>query len=1340
MKRMPFTRICLLLVCFSAVMLAYVKDDMWQVHKAAEAPVIDGMMDDVYFTASTERVVVSDYSMNTPDSYLDGFGEARLMWDEDYFYVFIKVVDDEISSSSANSYENDGVEVYFDAGNDKEPTYGVDDIQTRIEFEDGWDAFLYDNCPAGTEGATMEWEAIDGDGFGYNIEVAYPIDELQIESKAGTVFGFEIQINDRDNETREHMLRWWGDDNMAWADPSLFGTAVLIDYKADEVLNILPAPAPMDIDGVLDDAWQDVPAIESGTYVYTNNDIITGIYTEITEWEDAQMEFRVGWDENNFYIWVEVIDDELSAWGANSYENDSIELDFDGGNEKSYNHFDSNDIQMRWVWDDPENDANAPNSVFAWGELEDPALNGYSLECAIPLEDLTFSLESSTEIGFEIQINDRDNGTRENIIRWWGSDDYTWTDASRMGTAVLTGQADNAPKAAFSGYPRSGAAPLTVIFDDQSSGDITSYIWDFGDDQISVNSDVSHTYQNPGVYTVSLTVTGPGGFDVEEKSNYITVTDTEPVDENMLQIVKASYAPVIDGDMDEIWYTATTERIVKPDAAEGSPPDDYLDLFSTMRLMWDDTSLYLFIKVVDDEISSSSANSYENDGVEIYFDGDNSKTPGTYDGVDDLQTRIEYQDGDDVYMYDSVPDGTEGAVADWANMDGDAFGYIIEVQYPLAELNIDAESGSIFGFEVQINDRDNQNRETLYRWWGTDNNAWNDASLFGTAELIGYQADDYLNIPYTATPPEIDGVLDPVWQSGAPPIYQGTYVFTNGGVVGGQYFEIYKWEDAQMEFRTLWDDDFFYFWCEVIDDELSTTSANSWENDSIELYFDGDNAKAEAYDFDDIQWRWVWDETNNEYVPGNETFAWGELPSGLNGYTFELAIPWEDLTFDLEEGLIIGFELQVNDRDNERRENMIRWWSDDNMSWDDPSLFGNAVFLNHGPVINPIITLQTPNGGETWDAGTQRNIQWTSQLVSTVKLEYSDNNGASWHVIQTGITASNGSYTWTVPAVNSDQCKVRITDTSQPSVSDVSNQVFQISHADLALQTPSGGETWEAGTPHAIQWTSQSVTTVKLEYSDDNGDSWNIIRSSFSASIGSYTWIVPAVSSDFCKVRISDTNRPSVSDVSDVFQISHADLALQSPNGSETYKSGETVEIQWQSSGIDNVNIYVSYNNGIAWKSIASDQPSNGTWSWKVPFIMTNQALIKIEDADDTSVNDISDNTFTIKSGFITGVDASSLPTEFSLDQNAPNPFNMTTWILYALPETADVNMSIYNIEGKRICTMVQGMQEPGMHYHSWDGKDEYNNAVSSGVYICRMQAKGSSRTFASSRKMFLVK
>lgn len=80
----------------------------------------------------------------------------------------------------------------------------------------------------------------------------------------------------------------------------------------------------------------------------------------------------------------------------------------------------------------------------------------------------------------------------------------------------------------FSALPISGSAPLNVHFTDQSTGDIASWQWDFGDGSIITEQNPTHTYTDAGIYTVSLTLTGPGGTHTVVKDDLITVQEDFP--------------------------------------------------------------------------------------------------------------------------------------------------------------------------------------------------------------------------------------------------------------------------------------------------------------------------------------------------------------------------------------------------------------------------------------------------------------------------------------------------------------------------------------------------------------------------------------------------------------------------------------------------------------------------------------------------------------------------------------------------------------------------------------------------------------------------------------------
>jgi len=88
----------------------------------------------------------------------------------------------------------------------------------------------------------------------------------------------------------------------------------------------------------------------------------------------------------------------------------------------------------------------------------------------------------------------------------------------------------SAPVAKFSASPTDGNLPLEVIFKDHSVNKITSWLWDFGDGSFSSSVNPKHTYFSSGLYSVKLTVTGPGGMDEYVRTQFIQVNDDKKLD------------------------------------------------------------------------------------------------------------------------------------------------------------------------------------------------------------------------------------------------------------------------------------------------------------------------------------------------------------------------------------------------------------------------------------------------------------------------------------------------------------------------------------------------------------------------------------------------------------------------------------------------------------------------------------------------------------------------------------------------------------------------------------------------------------------------------------------
>tara|TARA_Y100001956_G_scaffold52822_1_gene51480 strand:+ start:136 stop:2310 length:2175 start_codon:yes stop_codon:yes gene_type:complete len=94
------------------------------------------------------------------------------------------------------------------------------------------------------------------------------------------------------------------------------------------------------------------------------------------------------------------------------------------------------------------------------------------------------------------------------------------------------------------------------------------------------------------------------------------------------------------------------------------------------------------------------------------------------------------------------------------------------------------------------------------------------------------------------------------------------------------------------------------------------------------------------------------------------------------------------------------------------------------------------------------------------------------------------------------------------------------------------------------------------------------------------------------------------------------------------------------------------------------------------------------------------------------------------------------LPSSFALHQNYPNPFNPVTTIRYDVPDNGLVRIIIYDLMGRKIKTLVDGVSTPGRYSITWDGTDDFGKPVSSGMYFYRMK----SIDFQSVKKLMLLK
>jgi len=134
---------------------------------------------------------------------------------------------------------------------------------------------------------------------------------------------------------------------------------------------------------------------------------------------------------------------------------------------------------------------------------------------------------------------------------------------------------------------------------------------------------------------------------------------------------------------------------------------------------------------------------------------------------------------------------------------------------------------------------------------------------------------------------------------------------------------------------------------------------------------------------------------------------------------------------------------------------------------------------------------------------------------------------------------------------------------------------------------------------------------------------------------------------------------------------------------------------------------------------------SNTTYNWRVKGINQSDSL-----GGEPKMSDWS-SIYTFTTGIRTSTEPKTTPSSFSLNQNYPNPFNPTTTITYSLPQSGMVTLNVYDITGRFITTLVNGVKGVGTHSVQFEG-----SSLSSGMYVYTLQTEG----FRQTRQMMLVK
>jgi hypothetical protein len=447
MKSSASIVICLLFIYGIMMNLAFVQAQPYILDekkhliypRAGEPPQIDGVLDYVWYNTPWYPMAhnAQGYPF-VPEDWYDSSGEWRAMWDADYIYFFVEIRDETLNAGL--DWNWDSLELYTDADDSHGESYdGVDDFQFRIHYDDAARSITVWTNDKGPQidTAKFKWEQQVTE-YGWTAEIAVPAGDIFLSPEPGVIIGTDMEYNDNDEGAEcNHKLLAFGDVENAWQYPSYMGEAVLSDWTAATRLSVVRTKTKPTIDGELDDMWRDVPAIPASCYMDMS---------KIDDRYDLSMTTQMMWDENYLYQFIRVWDEKFIRDGSGDYQDDGIEVYFDGDYSHTTTYDGLNDMQIAFAYQiggEPLDAAHQVGSTTGFDlsgiiQASKFTTDGLVLEVAYPLNLLQIVPEAGSVFGIEIDYNDDDDGgDRDAKLKTYSMVDDTWQNPNRMAPAML---------------------------------------------------------------------------------------------------------------------------------------------------------------------------------------------------------------------------------------------------------------------------------------------------------------------------------------------------------------------------------------------------------------------------------------------------------------------------------------------------------------------------------------------------------------------------------------------------------------------------------------------------------------------------------------------------------------------------------------------------------------------------------------------------------------------------------------------------------------------------------------------------------------------------------------
>ncbi len=329
--------------------------------------------------------------------------------------------------------------------------------------------------------------------------------------------------------------------------------------------------------------------------------------------------------------------------------------------------------------------------------------------------------------------------------------------------------------------------------------------------------------------------------------------------------------------------------------------------------------------------------------------------------------------------------------------------------------------------------------------------------------------------------------------------------------------------------------------------------------------------------------------------------------------------------------------------------------SSDGISWTDVTLSSpgtNICIKVYGSA--SALDITSPDGGEVWEQGTTRTIAWkyTGNIKGRIKIELLKDGSLACIIASSAAlgTGGSGSFNWTIPATVSagDSYKVRITNTSNTSITDTSSTNFSITGPAIIVDAPAKGLKLHKNSSQTIRWryTGKISGFVRIELLQSGRIKKIITQACLIGTKGNgyYIWRIPSdiAPGDGYTVKVISNAMPKVYGTSSEFSILGPIINIIAPGAGEKWFTNTTQTISWKYSGNPGSYVRIECLKGTSPIIISQKwligSSGTGSYNWYIPssYLAGSDYKIRITSTADRTVADTSDGTFTISPGSIT--------------------------------------------------------------------------------------------------------